>query len=178
MLLTRAAGREACSPGRVGLVLIQFICRCVQHHQEKKSGPQRHRPLCTGYTTKQKETPPAVCVIHRMTLQETSFCSAPEMERIQAVTSGLPDISCSFFLMYFSSTYIFFFFFCFFFFFLNFIISFTFDHSLSSPLALTDWTDVKSACVYMGALNITSCACGPIRTSHSGPWSCALHQAD
>lgn len=65
MLLTRAAGREACSPGRVGLVLIQFICRCVQHHQEKKSGPQRHRPLCTGYTTKQKETPPAVCVIHK-----------------------------------------------------------------------------------------------------------------
>lgn len=45
-----------------------------------------------------------------MTLQETSFCSAPEMERIPAVTSGLPAISCSFFLIYFSSTYIFFFF--------------------------------------------------------------------
>lgn len=30
-----------------------------------------------------------------MTLQETSFCSALEMERIQAVTSGLPAISCS-----------------------------------------------------------------------------------
>lgn len=65
MLLTGAAGGEACSPGRVGLVLIQFVGRCVQHHQEEKSGPQRHRPLSTGYTTKQTEKPPAVCVIHK-----------------------------------------------------------------------------------------------------------------
>lgn len=108
MLLTRAAGREACSPGRVGLVLIQFICRCVQHHQEKKSGPQRHRPLNTGYTTKQKETPPAVCVIHKNDAPRNKLLQRPEMERIQAVTSGLPAISCSFFLIYFSSTYIFF----------------------------------------------------------------------
>lgn len=65
MLLTRAIGRKACSPGRIRLVLIQFICRCVQHHQEKKSGPQRHRPLNTDNTTKCKETSPALCVIHK-----------------------------------------------------------------------------------------------------------------
>lgn len=65
VLLTRAIGRKACSPGRIRFVLIQFICRCVQHHQEKKSGPQRHRPLNTDNTTKRKETPPALCVIHK-----------------------------------------------------------------------------------------------------------------
>lgn len=65
VLLTRAVGRKACSPGRIRLVLIQFICRCVQHHQEKKSGPQRHRPLNTANTTKCKETPPALGVIHK-----------------------------------------------------------------------------------------------------------------
>lgn len=75
VLLTRAIGRKACSPGRIRLVLIQFICRCVQHHQEKKSGPQRHRPLNTDYTTKYKKTPPALCVIHKNDAPK-SFCSA------------------------------------------------------------------------------------------------------
>ncbi len=74
VLLTRAICRKACSPGRIRLVLIQFICRCVQHHQEKKSGPQRHRPLNTDYTTKCKETPPALCVIHK-NWRSKSFCS-------------------------------------------------------------------------------------------------------
>lgn len=41
---------------------------------------------------------------------------------------------------------------------LNYIIPFTIERWLFSPLALTDRTDVKSACVYMGALNITSYA--------------------
>lgn len=151
VLLTRAAGREACSPGRVGLVLIQFICGCVQHHQEKKSCPQRHRPLNTGYTTKLKETPPAVCVIHKN--------DAPRNKLLQRPGDGA-DSGCdkwaagyflflrSFFISHLQIPPLIFFF----------IISFTFDHSLSSPLALTDRTDVKPACVYMGALNITSCA--------------------
>lgn len=79
VLLTRAIGRKACSPGRIRLVLIQFICRCVQHHQEKKSGPQRHRPLNTDYTTKCREAPPALCVIHKTETnkkKKRSFCSA------------------------------------------------------------------------------------------------------
>lgn len=66
MILTRAVGREACSPGRIRLVLVQFICRCVQHHQEEKSASQRHRPLSTeGDGTQWKETPPALCVLHK-----------------------------------------------------------------------------------------------------------------
>ena len=88
VLLTRAIGRKACSPGRIGLVLIQFICRCIQHHQEKKSGPQRHRPLRTGdHTTKYKETPPALCVIHKIDAPKASA------EQMWAVTSTLPVIS-------------------------------------------------------------------------------------
>lgn len=91
VLLTRAIGRKACSPGRIRLVLIQFICRCVQHHQEKKSGPQRHRPLNTDYTTKYKETPPALCVIHKNDAPKAS--AAPETEQMWAITSELPAIS-------------------------------------------------------------------------------------
>ena len=62
VILTRAVGREAGSPGRVGLVLVQFVSGCVQHHQEEKSGPQRHRPpLNTDHhTTERKGTPPAL----------------------------------------------------------------------------------------------------------------------
>lgn len=151
VLLTRAIGRKACSPGRIGLVLIQFICRCVQHHQEKKSGPQRHRPLNTDYTTKQKETPPALCVIHKNDAPRNKLLQRRKCNRF-----GLWQVSCQLFF--------------FFFFYLR-------------PLAIlstcmTDRTDVKSAWVYMGALNITSGACGPIRMQHSGPWSWSLHQAD
>lgn len=59
-LLTRAIGGKACSSGRKRLVLIQFICRCVQQNQEEKSGPHRHRHLNTDYTTQSKETPSAL----------------------------------------------------------------------------------------------------------------------
>lgn len=64
-LLTRAVDRKAYSPGWIGLVLLQFICRCVQHHQEKKSGPQRHCPLSARDTTKCTETLPALCAVHK-----------------------------------------------------------------------------------------------------------------
>lgn len=130
-LLTRAIGRKACSPGRIRLVLIQFICRCVQHHQEKKSGPQRHRPLNTDKTTKCKETPPALCVIHK------EWRSKKLLQRRKHNTRRLLQVCC--------------------------------QQGLYTGLltilltCMTDSTDVKSAWVYMGALNITSSACGPIR---------------
>lgn len=64
-VLTRAVSSKACSPGRIGLVLIQLICRCVQHHQEKKSASQRHRPFNTDDRSKRKDVSLAFRVIHK-----------------------------------------------------------------------------------------------------------------
>lgn len=66
VVLTRAVGREACPPGRRGLVLIQLMCRCTQHHQQEKSAPQRHRPLSAAdHATEQKKAPPARSAVHQ-----------------------------------------------------------------------------------------------------------------
>lgn len=147
VLLTRAIGRKACSPGRIRLVLIQFICRCVQHHQEKKSGPQRHRPLNTDYTTKCREAPPALCVIHKT---ETNKKKKKKLlQRRKQNKCRLSQVSCQQFLYIGLLTIL--------------------------LTCMTDRTDVKSAWVYMGALNITSSAFGPIRAQDSRPWSWSLH---
>lgn len=44
-LLTGAVVGEACSPGRVGFVLIQFIRGGDEHGEQQKSGPWRHLSL-------------------------------------------------------------------------------------------------------------------------------------
>ncbi len=44
-LLTGAVVGEACSPGRVGFVLIQFIRGGDEHGEQKKSGSWRHLSL-------------------------------------------------------------------------------------------------------------------------------------
>lgn len=104
-LLTRAVGREACSPGREELVLIQFVCRCVQHHQEKKSGPQRHIVLSTPrIEVNVKKTSPARCNESRKNRGEKKkkrkkrrsksfFSVAPEQDRCELVQVGSPAAS-------------------------------------------------------------------------------------
>lgn len=41
-ILTGAVVGEACSPGRVGFVLIQFVRGGDEHGEQQKSGPRRH----------------------------------------------------------------------------------------------------------------------------------------